>query len=195
MSSTVRVDATLLDGTTPVDLSDVRVNDQGAYIASVPAAGLIDLGQIDPAGVRDSYMQLYSLVAPGAVTTRVEVLLPNGDVLDITDRRFNVIVPQGALLRVEALDGLGAPVAGGITLWFWEIGSSAWPLIQECHAFSPCAGNGGGGGGIGGGRGADRTNASTAGSQPSTGGGGGSSVFVLGGKGANGYMDGPHYTF
>ena len=130
-----------IDGTTVVELTD-RVNPtSGFHEDSFVNAGIFDVDDLtDTEG--DMYLQQYSIDAPTATTITVEILLPDGLTNDISTTPFNIIIPKGARIRVDARDVAGAPVPGTIFFWVWSYGADSWETIQPCHVFSPCVPDG-----------------------------------------------------
>ncbi len=136
MSTPLIVDA-VLDGSTLVDLATAQSDPANrTFVFEAPAAGLLPLWTFGRIGARDIFMQAIAVTGVGIASFRVFLRFPSGFELDVP-RRFNLIIPQGVVLGVEALDFVGQPVQASVQIWLYGINDKTYPLLGCCHAFAP----------------------------------------------------------
>lgn len=136
MSTPLVVDA-VLDGTTTVDLAAAQSDPANrTFVLDVPAAGLLPLWTFGLLGARDIYMQAIAVTGVGIASFRVFLRFPSGFELDVP-RRFNLVIPQGTVLGVEALNFLGNPIQARVEIWLYGINDKTYPLLACCHVFAP----------------------------------------------------------
>ena len=135
------------DGTTEVSFAGGSMDPvTQRFEFAFPFAGLLPLFTVPGIGSSDTYVQAVSVIAPGATDIDLELVYPSGGrevvpALPISAPPLgfwtNFIVPQGTLIKIDARDVAGAPVAGTVQVWTQGMSARTWFLFQCCHALSP----------------------------------------------------------
>ena len=149
MSTNISINATVFDRATEVSLdTPVQQDALGFYDYTFAAVGFFDLEtvpNISPSTpIWMQVAQVRQASNPAARFTFEVLNRATGQTqplfaaaVDPASISWNVLIPQGLFLAIDADDGAVGPEGGGLVISFWQFGAREWPYLQCCHKFGP----------------------------------------------------------
>lgn len=131
----------VFDGVTPVNLTQPTSTDPASEVQTYTPllAGIVDFNSI---GFGDVWVQLVATNPNMGHTIRLALLYQDGNSqlilpAGVANVVWNILVPQGGVLRVNGSNGAGGNPSGSVFLTWNRLSAKQWPDVQCCHFFAP----------------------------------------------------------